>query len=200
MSDQELDVRSLRKPDKHPTIFATYGALAVGESFVLVNDHDPRHLRDEFENEHPGGHGWDYLDRGPGVWRIRITKLAATPLPRLLCDTGAVPPDATGTAWKLEVPQRDLDADITRLAPEATVDAHNGLDHDVLLHVLHGTGRLTTERGTLDLRPGALVWLPRRSRRRLAAGPEGLGYLTVHRGRQALVLEPVVRTPEPADR
>jgi len=30
MADNELDVRQLRKPDKHPTIFATYSALPVG--------------------------------------------------------------------------------------------------------------------------------------------------------------------------
>jgi uncharacterized protein (DUF2249 family) len=47
MADNELDVRQLRKPDKHPTIFATYAALAVGESFVLVNNHDPKHLHEE---------------------------------------------------------------------------------------------------------------------------------------------------------
>ncbi len=45
MADNELDVRQLRKPDKHPTIFATYAALAVGESFVLVNNHDPKQQR-----------------------------------------------------------------------------------------------------------------------------------------------------------
>ncbi|WP_440098926.1 DUF2249 domain-containing protein [Streptosporangium sp. H16] len=88
MNDQELDVRPLRKPDKHPTIFATYEALAVGDSLVLVNNHDPRHLRDEFDAEHPGGYGWDYLDKGPEAWRIRITKLASTPPPRV--------PDGTG--------------------------------------------------------------------------------------------------------
>jgi uncharacterized protein (DUF2249 family) len=42
VADNELDVRELRKPDKHPTIFAAFGALAVGDSFVLVNNHDPK--------------------------------------------------------------------------------------------------------------------------------------------------------------
>ena len=53
MPDQELDVRPLPKPDKHPRIFGLFGALAVGESFVLVSNHDPKHLRREFETEHP---------------------------------------------------------------------------------------------------------------------------------------------------
>ena len=44
MTDHELDVRPLPKPGKHPAIFQAYGALGVGESFILVNDHDPRHL------------------------------------------------------------------------------------------------------------------------------------------------------------
>ena len=94
---QELDVRPLRKPDKHPTIFGTYADLPVGGSFVLVNDHDPKPLRAEFETEHPGSHRWEYLDGAPKEWRIRITKLATTPLPRVLINTaqsGAADPDA----------------------------------------------------------------------------------------------------------
>ena len=54
--DVELDVRGLRKPDKHPTIFRAYAGLARGESFVLINDHDPQHLRDEFEADHGGSY------------------------------------------------------------------------------------------------------------------------------------------------
>lgn len=189
---QELDVRPLRKPDKHPTIFATYAELPVGGSFVLVNDHDPKHLRQEFETEHPGGHGWEYLSREPRNWRIRITKLATTPLPRILLNTGRPAEDnadATGAVWKLQVRERDLDSNIIALPPGETIEAHTGPNLDVLIHVLAGAGRLTTELGTLDLEPGALLWLPRGSRRRFAAGPDGLRYLTVHRRRQALVLD-----------
>ena len=80
MADNELDVRQLRKPDKHPTIYATYAALAVGESFVLVNNHDPEHLRAEFDADHPGSYSWEYVEKGPEVWRIRITKLTSTPV------------------------------------------------------------------------------------------------------------------------
>ena len=46
-----LDVRGMRKPDKHPTIFATYTALPVGGAFVLVNDHDPQHLHEELRRQ-----------------------------------------------------------------------------------------------------------------------------------------------------
>ncbi|GAB3982696.1 DUF2249 domain-containing protein [Plantactinospora veratri] len=202
MPDQELDVRGLRKPDKHPAIFRTYDALAVGESFVLINNHDPRHLHDEFDTDHPGGYGWEYLDKGPQLWRIRISKLASTPLPRILCDTATVAasedPDAAGAIWKLPMSERDLDSNIVALPAGGTIDAHAGPDLDVLVVVLAGSGQLGTELDTLDLRPGALVWLPRRSRRRFVAGPDGLRYLTVHQRRRALVLGATVGGSEAA--
>ena len=196
MADNELDVRQLRKPDKHPTIFATYAAMSLGESFVLVNNHDPKHLHDEFEADLPGSYGWEYLEKGPAVWRIRITKLTTTPLPRLLTNTAdieAVDNDATGAVWKLEVRDRDLDSNVIALAPNSGIDAHAGANVDVLIHVLSGSGWLTTEHGVIDLVPGALLWLPNRSRRQFSAGPEGLRYLTVHQKREILPLTPSVR-------
>ncbi len=194
MSTGELDVRPLRKPDKHPAIFQAYDALAAGESFVLVINHDPRHLRDEFDTEHPGSHRWDYLDRGPAIWRIRISKLTAAALPRILCDTTTAAaendPDAAGAVWTLSTRRRDLDANIIRLRPGTGIEPHTGPDLDVLVLALAGTGRIVTETDPLDLQPGTLVWLPRRSRRGFTAGPDGVSYLTVHQRRQALVLDP----------
>jgi uncharacterized protein (DUF2249 family)/quercetin dioxygenase-like cupin family protein len=195
MTGNELDVRQLLKPDKHPTIFATYAKLAVGESFVLVNNHDPKHLRQEFEADHAGSYGWEYLEKGPAVWRIQITKLASSPLPRVLANTAelAAEPDHTGAVWKLQGGERDLDSNVIALAPNSGIDAHAGADVDVLIHVLAGSGRLTTEQGEIELVPGALLWLPKRSRRRFSAGPEGLRYLTVHKKREILPLIPTVR-------
>lgn len=195
MTEHELDVRGLPKPDKHPAIFAAYASLPVGAALILVNNHDPRHLHDEFEMDHPGSYDWEYVQSGPQVWRIRITKLAASPLPRVLTNTNAANPDATdmtGAVWKLQMHDRGLDSNIIVLAPGAGIDAHTGPDLDVLIHVLGGSGRLITELGGVELRPGDVVWLPKRSRRQFAAGPDGLRYLTVHQRRQALVLEPAV--------
>lgn len=189
-----LDVRGMRKPDKHPTIFATYADLPVGGAFVLVNDHDPRHLRDEFETRYEGGYGWEYLNRQTRDWRIRITRLAGAPLPRVLADTTTITADntgadATGAAWELQAHERDLDSQIIALDPEGTIEAHTGPDFDILVHVLAGSGQVTTELGTVPLRPGAVLWLPRRSRRQLTSGAQGLRYLAVHRCRPELLLE-----------
>jgi uncharacterized protein (DUF2249 family) len=191
--DKELDVRALPAPDRHTAILQTYEALSVGESVVLVTDHDPHHLRDEFDADHPGSHGWDDLDQGPETWRIDISKLATTPLPRVVCDTMTIIHHSQpewGVAWKLPMHRRDLDSNIIRLAPGASIGAHVGPDLDVLLFVLDGTGHITTEIHTIDLHPGALIWLPQRSRRQFTAGSHGLSYLTVHQRRQSLILSP----------
>ena len=41
---ETLDVTKIEPRFKHPTIFQTYEDLAVGESFILHNDHDPKPL------------------------------------------------------------------------------------------------------------------------------------------------------------
>jgi uncharacterized protein (DUF2249 family) len=71
---RELDVRVIPPREKHPAIFATFDALVAGESFVLVNDHDPFPLRYQFEAERADSFGWDYLESGPVVWRVRISR------------------------------------------------------------------------------------------------------------------------------
>lgn len=68
----ELDVRSLVHAQRHARIFAVFGGLGPGEAFVLVNDHDPKGLRRQFDAELTGRFTWDYLQAGPDVWRVRI--------------------------------------------------------------------------------------------------------------------------------
>lgn len=102
-------------------------------------------------------------------------------------------PGVPGVEWKLQVRERDLDSNIIALAPNGGIDTRTGADVDVLIHVLSGGGQLTTEQDTLELAPGAFVWLPRRSRRQFTAGPDGLRYLTVHQKRESLPLTPTVR-------
>lgn len=74
---QQLDVRELPPRQRHSLIFETCGKLAGGDAIVLVNDHDPRPLYYQFEAEYPGRFGWEYIESGPEVWRVRITRQAA---------------------------------------------------------------------------------------------------------------------------
>lgn len=193
MAEYELDVRVIPRQQKHSTIFATFDALAPAESFVLVNDHDPLPLRGQFEREYPRGYGWEYLAEDP-QWRIRITKLASTPLPRVLADTDALAQapaeaDAFGAIWRLDIAERDLDANVISLAPGGAISSHSGPDLDVLVHVIAGSGRVVTERDAVPVSPGSLVWLPRRSQRGFEAGEDGLRYLTVHQRKTGLSIQ-----------
>lgn len=72
-----LDVRVIPPREKHPAIFHTFGSLQPGESFVLVNDHDPKPLRYQLEAEHAGEFEWEYLENGPDTWRVRLGKTAS---------------------------------------------------------------------------------------------------------------------------
>ncbi len=74
---QELDVRSVPPPQRHPLIFQTFEALRPGEAFILVNDHDPKPLYYQFQYERPGQFAWTYLEQGPEVWRVRIGRVAS---------------------------------------------------------------------------------------------------------------------------
>lgn len=71
-----MDVRDLAPRERHPLIFQTFDRLAPGQAMRLVNDHDPRPLYYQFMAERPGEVGWDYLEQGPEVWQVRITRLA----------------------------------------------------------------------------------------------------------------------------
>jgi uncharacterized protein (DUF2249 family) len=72
-------VRRFPHGQRHDVIFTTFDALADGAGFVLVNDHDPKPLRYQFEAQHAGAYSWDYLEAGPTVWRVRIARLAGQP-------------------------------------------------------------------------------------------------------------------------
>lgn len=70
----QIDVRQYAPKDKHPMIFKTFDSLKPGEKMELINDHDPRPLQYQFQAELPDKFGWEYLEQGPEVWRVAITK------------------------------------------------------------------------------------------------------------------------------
>ncbi|GAA2501434.1 hypothetical protein [Streptomyces gobitricini] len=109
-------------------------------------------------------------------------------LARMSDVTREVPADRNGALWRLAEDGRQLDANVVRLAAGAGVATHVEPDLDVLLYVVGGTGRLDTPEGGQPVEAGCLVWLPRGARRGVAAGPEGLAYLTVHRRRPGLTI------------
>ena len=71
---KQLDIRPVAPREKHPVIFKTFDALAAGESFQLVNDHDPMPLYYQFEAERKNQFEWNYIEKGPQVWRVNIAR------------------------------------------------------------------------------------------------------------------------------
>jgi len=74
-----IDVRTIAPRERHPLIFSTFAGLSAGQALELVNDHDPRPLYDQFNARMPGQFAWDYLENGPGLWRVAITRTQAGP-------------------------------------------------------------------------------------------------------------------------
>jgi uncharacterized protein (DUF2249 family) len=79
-TEADLDVRALVPARRHEVIFQSYEGLAPGRGFVLINDHDPKPLRYQFEAEHAGQFTWDELEAGPFVWRVRIGRPSRVPV------------------------------------------------------------------------------------------------------------------------
>ncbi|WP_054028640.1 DUF2249 domain-containing protein [Bacillus sp. FJAT-28004] len=50
---------------KHKVIFESFDQLKPGEVMLLINDHDPRPLRYQFEATRSGQFSWEYLEQGP---------------------------------------------------------------------------------------------------------------------------------------
>lgn len=71
-----LDVSALACHEKHAVIFQRWADLAIGEHFVLGNNHDPVGLYFVFAERFPNLFRWEYLERGPGGVKIKITRLA----------------------------------------------------------------------------------------------------------------------------
>lgn len=101
-------------------------------------------------------------------------------------------PGVAGAIWRLEPDERELDANVIALPAGGGIAEHVGGDLDVLIHVVAGSGSLRTDGGEIALEPGALVYLPHRSRRAIVAGPGGLRYLSVHKRKQNRPLMPTL--------
>ncbi|MFD2245136.1 iron-sulfur cluster repair di-iron protein [Pontibacter ruber] len=72
---ETLDVTVLEPRLKHPTIFNWFDNLTGGESFIIHNDHDPKPLYYQLLGERGNTFKWEYLEQGPEVWEVKISKL-----------------------------------------------------------------------------------------------------------------------------
>ena len=76
-----LFVPDLQPALKHPTILKRFDDLKNGESFLLINDHDPIPLYYEMKAEKGDVFEWKKVEDGPEVWKVEITKTTGDPCP-----------------------------------------------------------------------------------------------------------------------
>jgi len=76
-----IDLRQTPRERRHSTVFYAFDSLGVGESFLLVNDHDTRPLRAQMEQLRPGELAWEYEVQGPHEFRIKVSRIAASAIP-----------------------------------------------------------------------------------------------------------------------
>ena len=76
LSEEELDLRAVEHFQRHPLVFQKFDGLSIGQSFVLINDHDPIPLHGQMEAMRPHQLTWEYIVRGPGIFRIRVRRIA----------------------------------------------------------------------------------------------------------------------------
>jgi regulator of cell morphogenesis and NO signaling len=69
-----FNVTLLEPKKKHPSIFARFDALKAGESFTILNDHDPKPLYYQLLGERGDIFTWEYLEQGPEWWKVRMRK------------------------------------------------------------------------------------------------------------------------------
>jgi len=89
-----LDLRTVPPFQRHPLVFATFDALSRGESFVLINDHDPIPLNRQMESMRPHQLTWEYIERGPDIFQIRVRRIA--PLAGSETSPSAIPQNLWG--------------------------------------------------------------------------------------------------------
>jgi uncharacterized protein (DUF2249 family)/quercetin dioxygenase-like cupin family protein len=75
-AERDIDLCQVKRPERHPIVFAAFDRLAVGGSLTIKNDHDPQPLRMQLERMRQGEVSWEYLERGPETFKVRITRVA----------------------------------------------------------------------------------------------------------------------------
>lgn len=74
MTEIIIDVQKIVPAERHGLIFRNFDGLTEGQSLIIVNDHDPRPLLRQFQETRPDQFQDEYLQAGPQVWKVKITR------------------------------------------------------------------------------------------------------------------------------
>lgn len=70
----QLDTRPMAAPNRNALVTWTFDQMQANTTMELLSDHDPQPLQRQFEADKAGLFSWEYLESGPALWRIAITK------------------------------------------------------------------------------------------------------------------------------
>lgn len=71
---EEHDLRSLIPIKRHEWLNQTFKVLKAGESFIFINDHDPKPVYYEFKSIYGDVVAWEYLNKGGREWKVKVTR------------------------------------------------------------------------------------------------------------------------------
>ena len=97
--------------------------------------------------------------------------------------------DGSGPLWGIA--SADLNATLLSWPVGHEVPEHVNAGLDVFVVVLTGHGTVTIDGRPHDLAGGSAILVPRGARRRIVAGDSGVRYLSIHRRRGPLQIEPL---------
>ena len=74
---RRVDIREIMPhQNKYPTVQKTFETLKIGEKMELINDHDFHPMfQYKLPLDFPEQYEWTYLEEGPEVWRVAVTKI-----------------------------------------------------------------------------------------------------------------------------
>lgn len=183
-----LDATLLHPSVKHGTIFKTFDDLKPGESFELHNDHDPMPLRFQLENTRGNIFNWEYLEKGPELFRIKITKnklVTAEPEAKKVTTAKENILNVTAIEPKLKHPTIFVRFDA--LKPGESLTIYNDHDPKPLYYQLLG------ERGNIFvweyLEQGPKLWRVKMTKRVIGEEDETLGQIAAKDLRKAEVFK-----------
>lgn len=71
----EFDVRPYPPSQRHEMFYKAFAEIKPGEAFEFTNDHDPKPLYYQMEAESKEPFRWEYLQKGPDEWKVRVVKV-----------------------------------------------------------------------------------------------------------------------------
>lgn len=71
----EFDIRPYPPTQRHEMFYKAFADIKPGEAFEFINDHDPKPLYYQMEAESKEPFRWEYLEKGPDEWKVRVVKV-----------------------------------------------------------------------------------------------------------------------------